>query len=164
MPEECLFCSIIEGSVPAKKVAETGLTMAFLDINPRNPGHTLLLPKKHYTHLLEMPDKELTGFFSDLKKVSTAVQAATKADGLSISHSIGQAAGQMVGHMHFHIIPRFATEAPPGLESVLSVKKMGEDALDKVAALISAEMSGERKMDFSPKPKDEEEEDDAFNF
>jgi histidine triad (HIT) family protein len=138
---KCPFCEIIGGRIPAKKVYEDDSSLAFLDINPRNPGHTLVVPKGHYATILDIPEKEAGELFKAVRRVAAAVQRATKAQGISISQSNGAAAGQLVPHMHFHIIPRFMREGPLALEASISVKKMPEESLDKVAETIKAGMA-----------------------
>ena len=135
--KECLFCRIVKGEIPAKKVYEDSDTFAFLDINPRNPGHTLVIPKKHYENLLEMPDKDAASLIQSVKKIAAMAMNGMKAQGVSISISNGQAAGQIVAHAHFHVIPRFLNEGPVGLESILPTKKMTEEMMDQVVEAIS---------------------------
>lgn len=140
--QECLFCKIIKGEVPAKKVYEDDVTLAFLDINPRNPGHTLIIPKKHFETIMEMDEKEAARLFESVKKVGEMAMNGVQAQGLSIAQSNGQAAGQVVAHVHFHAIPRFMNEAPPGLESILASKRLDEKSLDKIAEAIKGAPTG----------------------
>jgi histidine triad (HIT) family protein len=135
--KECLFCKIIRGEIPAKKVYEDGASFAFLDINPRNPGHTLVIPKDHYETVLDMPDDEAGQYFRSVKKVAALVKNGVNAQGLSISSSNGVVAGQVVAHQHFHVIPRFATEGPVGLESILPSKRLDSKTMDQLAQSIS---------------------------
>lgn len=138
---KCPFCEIINGNIPAKKVYEDDSSLAFLDINPRNPGHTLVVPKKHYATILDITEKDAGELFRAVKAVAAAVQAGTKAQGISISQSNGAAAGQLVPHLHFHVIPRFLREGPLALEGILPVKKMPEESLDKIAESVKAGFS-----------------------
>jgi len=136
---ECLFCKMVKGEIPVKKVYEDSVSLAFLDINPRNPGHTLVIPKEHYETLLDMPDDEAGEYFKSVKKVAALVKNGVNAQGLSISSSNGQAAGQVVAHQHFHIIPRFATEGPVGLEGILTAKRLDDKTMDQIVqAIINA--------------------------
>lgn len=152
--KDCLFCRIGKGDIPSKKVYEDLISMAFLDINPRNPGHTLIIPKKHYETIFQMPEGEGGKFFASLKKVATQVKNGTQAHGLSICQNNGSAAGQVVGHLHFHIIPRFMNEGPSALEALLPVKKMDEKSLDKIAASIKGSSSTKEKPAPAPKTAD----------
>lgn len=138
--EECLFCKIVMGEIPSDKVYEDSEVIAFLDINPRNPGHTLVVPKKHYETILEMPENEAAELFKTVKKMAVAVKKGMKADGISIGQSNERAAGQVIPHVHFHVIPRFLSEGPPGLESILPTKKMTKEMLDQTTEAIKSNM------------------------
>ena len=96
--------------MPADKVYENKNFLAFLDITPINPGHTLLIPKTHYKNLYETPYEVLRGIAPLIKKIGAAVKQATKADGINIGMNNEAAAGQIVPHAHFHIIPRFSND------------------------------------------------------
>jgi histidine triad (HIT) family protein len=135
-PKDCLFCKIVAGEIPAKKVYEDSNAFAFLDINPRNPGHTLVIPKNHYETLFEMPDSEAGELFRVVKRMADSCRSGMKSDGVSVCQSNGRAAGQIVQHLHFHVIPRFASEGPVGLEGILPVKKMDEAGMDRIAESI----------------------------
>jgi len=151
--KDCIFCRIARGEIPSKKVFEDSESFAFLDINPRNPGHTLVIPKKHAETLLDMDEEDAGVLFMNVRKVTGKVMAATKAQGISISQSNGPAAGQVVSHVHFHIIPRFANEGPPGLETMLGAKRMDEKTLDQIAASIKDAEGIEAKEAEKPAPK-----------
>ncbi|MDD5086257.1 MAG: HIT family protein [Candidatus Nanoarchaeia archaeon] len=105
--DECIFCKIIKSEIPCNKIYEDEKFFAFLDIAPVNKGHTLVIPKKHYKNLLDMPEEEIKGYMEAVKKVSDAVMKGVDADGISISISNEKAAGQVVMHAHIHVIPRF---------------------------------------------------------
>ena len=107
----CIFCKIAAGAIPSAKVLETPEALAFLDINPVNRGHTLLVPKAHHAHLSEIPDAVVAAACSLLPRLCRAIRAATGADGLNVIVNNGQAAGQTIDHCHWHIIPRFADDA-----------------------------------------------------
>ena len=107
----CLFCKIVNGEIPSAKMLETDEAVAFLDINPINHGHTLLVPKAHYAHLSEIPEAVAAATGSLLPRLCRAVGAATSADGINVIVNNGQAAGQTIDHCHWHIIPRFGDDA-----------------------------------------------------
>ncbi len=113
--EDCIFCKIVKGHERSTVVYEDGHSLAFLDIHPLNPGHTLVIPKKHYATMNEMPSEEVGQLFVSVAKVMRGVHKATEADGINIGQSNGTAASQEVFHMHVHIIPRFANDASGGL-------------------------------------------------
>src|SRR5437899_9693819 len=114
MKEDCIFCKIADKKADATVVYEDPHTLAFLDIHPLNPGHTLVIPKKHYTNMLEMPTEEAGRVFVSVSKVMKGVQKASAADGISIGQSNGRAASQEIFHMHVHIIPRWNCEMRSG--------------------------------------------------
>jgi len=105
--EDCIFCKIIKGEIPSAKLFENDKVYAFLDIGPVHKGHSLVIPKEHYETLMDIPDEILKEMAAALKIISKAVKKATSADGISIGMSNYKAAGQVVPHAHFHIMPRF---------------------------------------------------------
>ncbi len=114
MKEDCIFCKIANKEAEATVVYEDPHTLAFMDIHPLNPGHTLVIPKKHCTNMLDMPSDEAGRVFATVNKVMKGVHKASGADGISVGQSNGIAASQEVFHMHVHIIPRFNHEMMSG--------------------------------------------------
>ncbi len=104
MSASCVFCRILSGEIPTQKVYEDNHAFAFLDINPASKGHTLVIPKDHYELLSQMPEKEYLSFMSTLQKIVKGLMKYT--DGVNILQNNGKDAGQLVPHVHFHIIPR----------------------------------------------------------
>jgi histidine triad (HIT) family protein len=163
MEEECLFCKIVKGEIPSEEVYSDGDCFAFLDINPRNPGHTLVIPRKHYETILEMPDNELADLMKIVKKIAMAVKKGTNADGISIGQSNGRAAGQVISHVHFHVIPRFLNEGPPGLESIIPTKKLTPEIMKKLTETIKGSLGSSvtpAKTESKPVERKEEKEED----
>lgn len=107
MNTDCLFCKIIKGEIPSTKVYEDDTCYAFLDINPVNIGHTLLVPKAHSENLYDTPDETLSKLAPVLKKLSIAVKQGVGADGINIEMNNDPVAGQLIFHTHIHIVPRF---------------------------------------------------------
>lgn len=107
---DCIFCKIVEKEIPATVVYEDSKVMAFLDVNPANKGHTLVIPKNHYETLGEVPDPTLAEISIVCKKVSKAVLKAVETTDFNIVQSNGEISGQVVPHVHFHIIPRFKND------------------------------------------------------
>ena len=105
--DDCLFCKIINGDVLSHKVYEDENTLAFLDINPVNPGHTLVIPKKHYKNLYETPDDILAKLMPVVRKVAISIKKNLNAEGINIFMNNDPVAGQVIFHSHFHVIPRF---------------------------------------------------------
>ncbi len=135
--EECIFCKIVKGEIPCKKVYENEKTLSFLDINPRNKGHVLVIPKTHYLGITDMSDDDAAEVMKTIKLVAAAQRDSIKTEGMSLVQSNGRMAGQLVPHVHFHLIPRTEEEKGIGLEGVLPVKKFEDAELDRIASDMS---------------------------
>lgn len=136
--EECLFCNIIDGKIPCIKVYEDDNFLAFLDIHPISKGHTLIVPKKHYTNIFDIDSKVvLENYFPVIQKVSIAVKKALNADGINVGMNNGKIAGQVVMHPHVHIIPRFNSD---GLRNWDKVIDMNSEELNKIGEKIRKEI------------------------
>ena len=105
--KDCIFCRIVEGKVPTEKIYEDNKVIAFLDISPVNFGHALIIPKKHAETIMDIEDKELCDAIKIARQISVALVKIVKADGINVSINNKKAAGQLVPHIHIHIIPRF---------------------------------------------------------
>jgi histidine triad (HIT) family protein len=105
--QDCIFCKIINNEIPAAKVYEDEQVLAFLDINPVNPGHTLVIPKEHHETLLEMTEQAVDKVFNVGRKIASTMKEALDAPGVNIAMNVGEAAGQVVFHAHLHVMPRF---------------------------------------------------------
>ncbi len=103
--EKCVFCKIVRGELPSHKVYEDDGYVAFLDINPFSRGHTLVCPKAHGETLWDMKEHEIGGLFTAASKVSKGVMHATGGEGFRILQNNGEAANQVVAHVHVHVIP-----------------------------------------------------------
>ena len=109
--EDCIFCKIAKKQIPSENIVyENDRIISFLDINPTTPGHTLVIPKEHYRTILETPDDILKELIATTKKIAKAVKEAVNADGLVIGINTEKAAGQIIFHTHFHIVPRFEND------------------------------------------------------
>jgi histidine triad (HIT) family protein len=104
--KDCIFCKIIAGQIPAATVYEDQALLAFLDIGPVSDGHTLIIPKTHYPTVDQCPPEVLTSLVQLIRRIAKAVVAATRCDGYNVLCNNGRAAGQLVHHVHFHVIPR----------------------------------------------------------
>jgi histidine triad (HIT) family protein len=104
---DCIFCNIIVGEIPSANIYQDEYTYAFLDINPNNHGHTLVIPKEHYKNLYDVPEDILCAMSKTAKKLAEAVKKGVSADGVNLAMNVERAAGQLVDHIHFHVIPRF---------------------------------------------------------
>ncbi len=129
---ECIFCKIIKGEIPSAKIYEDEDVLAFLDIGPVNKGHALVIPKRHYESIIDIDDETLSKIAVVLKKAAIAVKKGVEADGITISQSNGAAAGQVVPHIHFHVMPRFKGD---GLK-LWPQGKYEEDEMNKTSEKI----------------------------
>lgn len=108
--DNCIFCKIVKKEIPADVVYEDDNCLAFLDITPINPGHVLLIPKKHYENLYDLQDEILSKLAPIIKKLAVAVKKGINAEGINIGMNNERPAGQLVPHAHFHIMPRFSND------------------------------------------------------
>jgi histidine triad (HIT) family protein len=105
---DCIFCKIVAGDIPAYKVYEDDKVLAFLDIAPVNYGHTLVIPKEHFVNLEEIPEDKLTAVVAVVKKIGQALKQGLGVVGYNVQLNNDPVAGQVVPHLHFHVIPRQA--------------------------------------------------------
>ena len=136
MPD-CIFCQIISGELPCAKVYEDERVISFLDINPVNMGHTLVLPKPHYATLFDIPEADLQACAAVSQKVARAVFKATGAVGLNFFQNNLRPAGQLIDHVHFHLIPRYAQD---NFINPWPVKPYLQGELERVLKKIKAEI------------------------
>lgn len=106
----CIFCKIVAGELPSSKVYEDADALAFMDIGPIVRGHTLVIPKEHMDPVTAAPPAVLQKLILVVQQIARAQLRAFKADGINIMQSNGRAAGQVVPHLHFHVIPRFRSD------------------------------------------------------
>jgi histidine triad (HIT) family protein len=102
----CVFCKMVAGEIPVTRVYEDEAVLAFLDIGPISDGHTLVIPKQHCANLHECDPSVLSAVAARLGRIAGAVATAMGAEGYNVLVNNGPAAGQVVNHLHFHIIPR----------------------------------------------------------
>lgn len=107
---DCVFCKIRDGRIPSLKVYEDEATLAFMDINPLNPGHCLVVPKRHAATLWDADVADLQAAVATAQKVALALREALKPDGLNMLQANGAAAFQSVPHFHMHLIPRWVRD------------------------------------------------------
>jgi len=105
--EDCLFCKIISGEIPSQKVYEDENFIAFLDINPVTPGHTLVVPKKHSNNILDTDEDVLCELGKILKKISEAVCRGMGTGSFNLNQNNGEISGQAIPHLHWHVVPRY---------------------------------------------------------
>ena len=103
---DCIFCKIVKGEAPAKKVYENEKVLAFLTIGPISRGHLLVIPKKHFENIFDIDEDYLKEIIFATKKISQKLKKNLKADGVNILHASGKDAQQSVFHFHLHLVPR----------------------------------------------------------
>ena len=103
---DCIFCKIVAGDIPSLRVFENEHLVAFLDISPIAPGHTIVIPRGHYARLDDMPAEVARDLFASIPELSRAVRDGMGAEGLNLLVNNGRVAGQVVDHVHVHLIPR----------------------------------------------------------
>lgn len=135
--ETCLFCEIAFGRIPAQKVYETDTVLAFLDIHPVNPGHILVIPKAHYADCLTAPSDTVADLAKTVQKIAPAILKAVGATSFNIGVNCGRDAGQIIFHLHWHIMPRFANDG----HRLWSGKAELEVAVSEVAEKIRRQIS-----------------------
>ncbi len=113
MSADCLFCKIVKGEIPSARVYEDKDVVAFLDIFPFTKGHTIVVPVEHHETFFDFPDDKMRNFFVVLKKLANRIKTNLNADGVNIVQNNFRAAGQVVFHMHYHIIPRWVNDNKP---------------------------------------------------
>ncbi|WP_369246502.1 histidine triad nucleotide-binding protein [Streptomyces sp. R41] len=111
--DDCLFCKIVAGHIPATVVRETETTVAFRDINPQAPSHVLVIPKVHYPNAAALADAE-PGIAADLLRESAEVAAEDKLESYRVVFNTGSGAGQTVFHAHAHVLGGRGMQWPPG--------------------------------------------------
>jgi histidine triad (HIT) family protein len=104
--EACVFCAIVCGAHPASIVCQDDLTMAFIDLRQFHPGHTLVIPRRHLRDVRELDAATGAALMASVARIARAVSTAFPNQGLSVWHSVGEAAGQEVPHLHVHVHPR----------------------------------------------------------
>jgi histidine triad (HIT) family protein len=133
---DCIFCAIAAGEAPATIVDEDANTVAFMDIHPWAPGHTLVIPRRHSQDLLEIDPQDLASTIATAKRVAARMKDHLGADGVWLWNSCGQKAGQVVMHFHVHVIPArgdTTSTPPPPDESI------GQDEIAAAAAALRGE-------------------------
>jgi len=131
--QSCIFCKIVRKESPATIVYEDRDVLAFLDIYPQNDGHTLVVPKKHYTTIYEVPDEEVARLYKVAKKIACAVKRSVNAGGISITQHNEAGAGQDIFHVHVHVIPRYEGQR---LRRVEEIPEANREKLEEIAKKI----------------------------
>ncbi|WP_409304555.1 HIT family protein [Peribacillus sp. SCS-155] len=134
---DCIFCKIVEGSIPASKVFENDHVLAFLDISQVTKGHTLVIPKIHKENIYELTPEIAKNLFEAVPEISRAIKQEFKPVGLNILNNNGEAAGQSVFHYHMHLIPRHGEGDGFGAVWKTHTSEYTPDDLQQIASSIS---------------------------
>lgn len=130
----CLFCKIARKEIPADIIYEDEKTVAFLDIQPRALGHTMVISKYHSRHMDDLPESEIGPLFSSVKKVVGLLGKSLRPDGFTVGINQGRAGGQEVDHLHVHVFPRFKNDGGSPVQSVVS--NPPKESLKEISKLI----------------------------
>jgi len=143
-PEDCTFCKIVRKELPSYTIYQDDEYIAFLDINPIEKGHTLVCPKRHGETMWDMSEKEIGGLFAVVSRLSRAIVSGMDADGFRLIQNNGEAANQIVAHVHVHIIPTsFDREgARQGRVPLQRRLSFPQEIMQEVAGAIRAAVKG----------------------
>ncbi len=134
--ENCIFCKIVKGEIPASVIFEDDQCMAFMDIFPVSKGHCLLIPKEHYVNMMDVDLDVLAHLSKKLAELTRKVHKVLRPDGILNSVANGKGAGQEVPHLHFHIIPRnvgdpFGFRFPPDYRESMAPREELDSLAEK---------------------------------
>ena len=137
MERRCVFCRIILGELAAHRVYEDDRILAFLDIHPSAPGHTLIIPKMHVARIEDMPKEDAESLFRMLHRLVGKIQAAVDASSSTIGINNGRESGQEVPHVHIHVIPRFRGDMGGIIQGISRIgRHLNEEEMHRIAERI----------------------------
>jgi histidine triad (HIT) family protein len=131
--QECIFCRIVKGELPAWKVYEDEKFLAFLDIRPLNPGHTMVIPKAHHRWVWDIPN--IGAYYEVIAKIVRAIRQALKTEWV-----VSLVFGEEIQHAHVWLVPRFADDGHGGSINLAAVKKLSRDQMAGIAEKIRANL------------------------
>jgi histidine triad (HIT) family protein len=134
---DCIFCKIVSNEIPALKVYEDDRVLVFMDINPLNEGHLLIIPKTHAATIHEIAESDFLAVMSATHKLAAAVKKALNPEGINLLQLNGKAANQVVPHLHVHIVPRWSGDG-----ITISQWEMVAGDMDKIKA-VAEKIRGE---------------------
>ncbi len=137
--EDCVFCSLVAGRIPASIVCEDELTLAFMDIGQVNPGHVLVATRRHAADLLSVTEAEAAAAMRSAYRIARAVKAAFNPPGLMLLQTNGAAGDQTVFHFHLHVLPRHAHD---GVALSWPGQHPTREVMEQYARQLRAELSG----------------------
>lgn len=135
--DNCIFCQIIKGEMDATKIYEDDNVLAFLDVQPVNKGHVLVVPKTHVSKLEELSSETLTQVMEVVQKVGRSIKQGLSAEGYNVNLNNDAVAGQIIPHVHFHVIPRYEEDglklwSQGRYENDKEIKKFGDSLQDTI--------------------------------
>jgi len=142
----CVFCDILSGAQVASTVYEDDTCVAFLDIRPINPGHVLVIPRRHAAGLADLDDRSGAAIFAVGRQIALALRGGAlvgngvRCEGASLFLSDGAAAGQVVDHVHLHVMPRFFGDGSGFRRGTSGMRATGRRELDTLAAALRREI------------------------
>jgi len=131
--EDCVFCKIAKGEIPSYKVYEDEKFIAFLDIKPRNPGHTLVIPKEHFRWVWDVP--YLGEYFEVVGRIANAIRKAMQTDWV-----VSLVLGEEIPHAHVWLVPRFENDGHGGSIDLSNIKEISKEEMEKIAKKIREEI------------------------
>ena len=129
--ENCVFCRIIKGEIPSFKIYEDKEVLAFLDVKPHTKGHTVVIPKTHGVTLFDFSEKQNELLMDGVRKTMQRVQVVLQPDGFNVGWNHNTVAGQVVPHLHVHIMPRYNGDGGGSMHSI--IKNPGSESVEDVA-------------------------------
>ena len=135
MPDDCIFCKIVAGELPAELVQEDEHTMSFMDLNPWTRGHALVIPRRHSKNLYEVADEDLCHTATAAKRLAERMRDRLGCDGINLLNACEPAAWQTVFHFHIHVIPRY-------VDDPLRLPVHPEQATRAELSAVAAELRG----------------------
>ncbi len=132
--QDCIFCKIVSGDIPNYTVYEDSQTLAFLDIDPRTKGHTVVIPKVHAETIFDLNEEFLKALLPAVQRTTEKLETTLSPDGYNIGWNHGKAGGQAVPHLHVHIMPRWEGDGGSNMHGI--VHNPGEMNVEDVAALF----------------------------
>ena len=127
---DCIFCKMTKKEISSEIVYEDDFALGVLDVNPRSLGHTMILPKTHAENILDLPDDYIGPVFQAVKRVTELLKKSFNPDGFTIGINHGQASGQVVDHLHIHIMPRWLDDRGETIQSL--VNNQPKESLEEV--------------------------------
>jgi histidine triad (HIT) family protein len=137
MPDDCLFCGIVAGSIPSETIDSDERTVAFMDINPATAGHALVVSREHSADLLEIGDEDLIAVTLAAQRLAKRMKDVLGADGINLINACGSAAWQTVFHFHIHVVPRYEDDP-------LKLPWIPEPGDSDEIAAVAAKLRGEK--------------------